>query len=92
MLQTPLDGEHYVVHHGPTPRLPLPRFDKIVFSVAVSNEVNRLDWFLNGKKMVTTKPGETYPWHPQPGQYELVIVDDLGRTARAHFTVHEQTP
>jgi penicillin-binding protein 1C len=92
LLQTPLDGEHYVVQHGPTPRLPLPRFDKIVFSVAVSNEVNRLDWFLNGKKMVTTKPGETYPWHPQPGQYELVIVDDLGRTARAHFTVHEETP
>jgi membrane carboxypeptidase/penicillin-binding protein PbpC len=60
--------------------------------VAVSNEVNRLDWFLNGKKIVTTKPGETYSWHPRPGQYELVIVDDLGRTARARFTVHEETP
>jgi penicillin-binding protein 1C len=92
LLQTPLDGEHYVVQRGPAPHLPLPRFDKIVFSVAVSNEVNRLDWFLNGKKMITTKPGETYPWHPEPGQYELVIVDDLGRTARAHFTVHEETP
>jgi membrane carboxypeptidase/penicillin-binding protein PbpC len=80
------------VQRGPAPHLPLPRFDKIVFSVAVSNEVNRLDWFLNGKKMVTTKPGETYPWHPQPGQYELVIVDDLGRTARAHFSVPEETP
>jgi membrane carboxypeptidase/penicillin-binding protein PbpC len=60
--------------------------------VAVSNEVNRLNWFLNGKKMVTTKPGETYSWHPQPGQYELIIVDDLGRTARARFTVHEEMP
>jgi penicillin-binding protein 1C len=97
-LLTPLDGEHYVVHSSPEPpsgpgaHFPLMRFEKIVFSVAVNNEVNRLNWFLNGKKIAITKPGETYTWHPQVGQHDLVIVDDLGRTARAHFTVHEQAP
>jgi len=92
LIQTPVDGEHYVMHREKTPVIPLMRFESIVFSVAVSNDVNRLDWFLDGRQIATTKPGETYMWRPQAGAHELVIVDDLGRASQARFTVHEDMP
>jgi hypothetical protein len=55
------------MQRGPTPRLPLPRFETIVFSVAVSNEVNRLDCFLNGKKWSPPNLVKPTPGIPSQG-------------------------
>lgn len=90
LLHTPLDGEHYVLHRGSSRRL--GRWDALVFSASVSNDVQRLDWFLDGKKLAATRPGETYGWPPQPGRHELVLVDNFGRTTQARFTVQAPAP
>lgn len=90
LLQTPLDGEHYIIKKEKKHDTSPISFDKIVFFAAVSNEVNRLDWFLDGEKIATTKPGEMYLWTPQIGEHKLVLVDDFGRSTQAKFMVHEE--
>jgi penicillin-binding protein 1C len=80
LLQRPLNGENYLIKNT----------SKVAFSVAVSNEVNRLNWFLDDERLTTTKPGEVYLWTPQVGEHKLVIVDDFGRVVRARFRVGEE--
>ncbi|MBF0276974.1 MAG: penicillin-binding protein 1C [SAR324 cluster bacterium] len=90
LLHTPIHGENYAIHWNGKPGAPYARFDKIAFSAAVSNEVNRLDWYLNGRKIASTPPGDPYLWKPIPGAHELVLVDDFGRASRAKFTVYSE--
>ncbi len=87
ILQRPVHGENYVVQLSGKAAAPFARFDQIAFSASVNNEVNRLDWYLNGQKIVSTQPGEIYLWSPTPGSHELVLVDDFGRATQAQFTV-----
>ena len=72
------------------PRAPFISFDTIVFSAAVSNEVNQLEWFLDGERIATTQAGETFVWTPRLGEHRLIVVDDFGRAAQARFTVHAE--
>lgn len=87
ILQTPIQGEKYYLKPKSDQPTPYARFDKIAFSASVNNEVNRLDWYLDGQKIASTAPGESYLWSPIPGFHELILVDDFGRATQARFQV-----
>lgn len=84
-LQTPLDGERYVIESNPATHY--AKFDRIPFSANVTNEVNFVEWFLDGKKIGKTRPGQDYAWKAVPGVHSLTVADDFGRMSHARFTV-----
>lgn len=88
-LQTPLDGETYIVGGDEAYDSTTINFSKMVFAADISNEVQFVDWYLNDSKLGTTKPGETLFWIPKPGAHRLLLVDNYGRRTIASFSVLE---
>ena len=44
-------------------------------------------WFVNGRPLQWTAPGEALPWTLERGRHQLVCADRHGRSARAEFMV-----
>jgi len=61
------------------------RTDKIIeknqgikLSAAVTNRVRNVFWFLNGKQLKKTDPIADIMINPPPGEYEILLIDDVG--------------
>ncbi|MBN2093512.1 penicillin-binding protein 1C [candidate division KSB1 bacterium] len=57
------------------------KYQKILLDAAVSNEVNQIYWFMDGKLLYTCLPGEKVFYSPERGDHRLVCMDDLGRSS-----------
>ncbi len=57
------------------------KYQKILLDAAVSNEVNRIYWFMDGKLLFTCQPEEKVFYSPELGDHRLVCMDDLGRSS-----------
>jgi membrane carboxypeptidase/penicillin-binding protein PbpC len=88
-LQTPLDGETYIVSRDEEYDPTAINFGKMVFAADVNNEVQYVDWYLDDTKLGITTPGETLLWTPMIGEHRLLVVDNYGRRTTASFTVLE---
>jgi penicillin-binding protein 1C len=88
-LQTPLDGETYIVSREEEYDPTAINFGKMVFAADVNNEVQYVDWYLDDTKLGITRPGETLLWTPMIGEHRLLVVDNYGRRTTASFTVLE---
>ncbi len=42
--------------------------------------VMQLYWFADKQFLGTSAPGEAFPWQPTPGKYQIIAVDDHGRS------------
>lgn len=78
-------------HYGKAPQITSPRTmlnyqlrhnkkqEKIPFSATTDADVKYIYWFLNEEYIGRAKQGETFFWHPAPGEYVVRVIDDLGR-------------
>jgi penicillin-binding protein 1C len=48
-----------------------------------------LHWFVDGARVGVGSADERVWWEPAPGEHEVLVMDDAGRTARIHFQVRE---
>lgn len=59
--------------------------EQILFRACASD--TEVCWFVNGRPLQWTAPGEALPWTLERGRYQLLCADRRGRSARAVFTV-----
>ncbi|TXR53981.1 penicillin-binding protein 1C [Reinekea thalattae] len=75
VIQSPVAGAQYIRRYEG-----LASDDQqIKLQVAVTNRVKQVQWFMDGKLLVTTdKPYEPIFISPPPGRYQLMVIDDTG--------------
>lgn len=54
------------------------KYGKIPLMGAVDGEVREIFWFANGHILGKSPPQETLYWSPDPGIYNLILLDDRG--------------
>lgn len=67
----------------------LPRDRQAVPLQAESQRAATLSWFVDGEFLGTHPPEERIWWTPQPGDHEVVVTDDAGRSARRALKVRQ---
>lgn len=60
----------------------------VPFSAAADGDAQELFWFVNDRFVGRVTSDEAYFWRPRPGQFEVRVVDDLGRAASVQITVN----
>ncbi len=60
----------------------------VLFSAAADGDARELFWFVNDRFVGRVARGEAYFWTPRPGQFEVRVVDDLGRADAVPITVN----
>lgn len=61
----------------------------IKLSAAVTNRVRNVYWFLNGKQIQHIDPVEDVIINPPPGDYEILLVDDVGGRDSVKLSVRD---
>ena len=61
--------------------------EAINLNASADGEVKILHWFINNQYYGRSQPGESLLWHPQPGRYQVRVVDDAGRSDAANLIV-----
>ncbi|NNF16421.1 MAG: penicillin-binding protein 1C [Gammaproteobacteria bacterium] len=56
-------------------------------TATVDADVERLFWFVNDSFVGQSQRENPLLWQPQPGEFDILVVDDLGRSASSHLTV-----
>lgn len=65
-------------------------YQKIVFQAAVSNDVQKIYWFVDGQMVGSVAPGESFYYLPQLGEHNLICQDDLGRMTQRRLVIKEE--
>ncbi len=60
----------------------------VLFSAAADGDARELFWFVNDRFVGRVASGEAHFWRPRPGQFEVRVVDDLGRAAAVSIRVN----
>lgn len=66
-----------------------PQFQKICLEAAAATDVRQLYWFISGKLVGKSAPGERLFILPTPGEYKVVCQDDQGRSSEVKLVVME---
>lgn len=53
--------------------------NQIAFQATTDADANTLYWFLDDRLLGRSTPNKPFFWEPQPGLYQVRVVDDLGR-------------
>ena len=64
----------------------------VLFSAIADDDARTLFWFIDDRFITRAAAGEDYLWTPEPGQFTLRVVDDLGRAAAVPITVAGAPP
>lgn len=59
----------------------------IPFKALVDTDVSQLHWFIDAQYLGSASNGESLLWASKPGDYNLRVVDDSGRSATQSFKV-----
>lgn len=78
-ILSPRAGVEYASAHGNGPVLAL--------QAAADASASAVYWFSGTHFLGTSRPHETLPWRPVPGQHPLTVVDDHGRARAMNVTV-----
>jgi penicillin-binding protein 1C len=61
--------------------------EQITFQSVVDGEVKKTYWFLDKMFLGSCDAGEKLFWRPKPGEYQVCVVDDQGRSASRSIKV-----
>ncbi|BBO69219.1 penicillin-binding protein 1C [Desulfosarcina alkanivorans] len=64
-----------------------PQNPGIPFSAVSDGDVRQLYWFVGNRYVGISRPGQPFIWQAQSGTFDIRVVDDHGRAARAGLTV-----
>ena len=74
-ITSPLQNVEYVFD------MKNPSRNVIILSANADASSKELFWFNGGSFICRTKPGEKYEWTSKPGTYDLIVLDDKGRSS-----------
>ena len=80
-IMSPLNNTEYVFD------LEKPSRNVIILNATADAGTKELFWFSGASFIARTKPGEKYEWRPEPGNYELTVLDDKGRSASRSLSI-----
>lgn len=78
---SPLAHTEYVFRGNDTSR------NKIILSAVADADATELMWFYDSKFIGRSKPNEVIEWDVVPGEYELMVTDQKGRSDSIHVSV-----
>jgi penicillin-binding protein 1C len=81
VILSPLANTHYVLQES------ADRFGQIVLLASADQDSEELFWFANTVFLGRAKPNERMLWSPQPGIWDLAVIDSRGRSAGIKLTV-----
>ena len=61
--------------------------ERIALEATTDSDVNWVYWFANDRFIAKARGGEPYFWRPKLGEYNILAVDDLGRSHSRHLSV-----
>ena len=70
-----------------TGNLEKPSRNVIILNATADAGTKELFWFSGASFIARTKPGEKYEWRPEPGEYELTVLDDKGRSSSRKLSI-----
>jgi penicillin-binding protein 1C len=75
---SPLANTAYIIRPG----LPVDsRYNQMVLLAAADQDADELFWFANAQFLGRARPSERFVWTPEPGIWNLSVVDTLGRSS-----------
>lgn len=80
-ILSPMSGTDYIF------RLNDRSKNKIMLCASGDADTSELLWFEGANFIGRTKPGESREWEPQPGNYEIVVTDQKGRSDNVFVTI-----
>jgi penicillin-binding protein 1C len=63
------------------------RFNQMVLLAAADQDTSELFWFANAKFLGRARPGERFLWTPNPGVWNISVVDSQGRSSGVQVNV-----
>jgi penicillin-binding protein 1C len=72
---SPLSNTTYVLQEGNS------RFNQLVLLAGADQDGGELFWFANAMFLGRARPNERFTWAPDPGLWNLAVVDSRGRSA-----------
>jgi penicillin-binding protein 1C len=81
---SPLANTTYIVRPGITAD---SRFNQMVLLAAADQDAEELFWFANARFLGRAKPSERFVWTPEPGLWDVSVVDSLGRSSGVRVRV-----
>jgi penicillin-binding protein 1C len=78
-IVSPSANQDYAIRPDETPRLAL--------QAETESDVARLHWFAGSRYLGSTKPRDPLLWKPEPGDWEILAMDDHGRSSRRWLSV-----
>ncbi|MDR2717392.1 MAG: penicillin-binding protein 1C [Treponema sp.] len=85
---SPLANTAYIIRPG----LPVDsNYNKMVLLAAADQDAGELFWFANASFLGRAKPRERFVWSPEPGLWDISVVDNLGRSSGIRVRVEMAT-
>jgi penicillin-binding protein 1C len=81
VIVSPLENTAYVLQNTGG------RFNQLVLLASADQDAGELFWFANALFLGRAKPGERLIWSPEPGVWDLAVVDSRGRSAGIRVNV-----
>jgi penicillin-binding protein 1C len=81
VIVSPLENTAYVLQKTGG------RFNQLVLLASADQDAGELFWFANALFLGRAKPGERFIWSPDPGVWDLTVVDSRGRSAGIRVNV-----
>ncbi len=82
MILSPVENKIYSLREGVS-----LEYQKIAFSASVSNDVQKIYWFVDGKMVGSVSVGEKYFYLPMEGKHKVICQDDLGRMSEIKLVI-----
>jgi penicillin-binding protein 1C len=80
---SPLANTTYVLTGG-------SRYNQLVLLAAADQDGGELFWFADARFIGRSKPNERFVWPPEPGTWNLSVVDKQGRSSGIRITVQRE--
>ena len=81
---SPLANTAYVIRPGLAPD---SRFNQMVLLASADQDADELFWFANAQFLGRARPSERFVWTPEPGIWNLAVVDKLGRSSGIRVSI-----
>jgi penicillin-binding protein 1C len=81
---SPLTNTTYILREGQS------RYNQLVLLASADQDSGELFWFANAQFLGRARPDERFTWKPDPGLWDLAVVDSRGRSAGMQVNVISQ--
>ncbi|MCL2230930.1 MAG: hypothetical protein FWC01_07515, partial [Treponema sp.] len=63
------------------------RFNRIVLAASADQDSKELFWFVNAQFLGKVQSGERLLWTPEAGNWNISVIDSLGRSSGVNINV-----